>query len=1373
MKRSFMARSLVAASIGLLLSTPSWAFELFPGRVRNPAGLQQFQRVVYNPVRDSYLILYAGDLRALIGHLSTDGIFSGETPLSDAIGVTHVNAAFNPDDGTFLVVYRDGDPPEIFGIYITPDGTPIGSSFFIGSGGEPHIDFSPASGRYVVTWEQLGSGAVRYRVIDGDSTSANPPITAAATVGVGLSPGIAYSSGANKFLVVYVREIAGAKANVYGRFISSNGTSVGGEFVVAGGSESQQKPRVAYAPSTNRWMVMFENWAGCGGGCPHLRAGLLSDTGATVKGFNVAATSAWDTPGWITYNSVTDTFIAGWRSAFSDTNIQARAGEFSPVDAKLKGPTVLLTDLNAGVEGAASRPDPMFPQATFLWRDGFGGDGVHAGILNLTPPVPDTTPPGPVTDLAGDPTAGGTPAPATAIASTKPADMTKTTDGNASSYWSSPDRNAITTEFITWDLGSEMDVSQVSLLSRSAGNLFPVDYQIQVSTDNVNFTTVFGMTGASVAAGTWVDHPLPSPSARYVKLLITKTRLSGTGKYKAQVAEVEILEAAAGASVMVHWTAPGDDDDVGTATSYDLRWSPNPITPANFGSATLLPTPDPSTAGAQESALVTGFPSESLVFFALKARDEVPNVSDLSNVASVATLGVPPAPVLGFAASSPTGNSVDLSWQPSGDDGNTGNATSYDIRYSTAPINDSNFGAAASAIVLATNPKPALETHTLPGLANQTTYFFAIKALDDLGNPSLINGGGPVTATTLDALAPAAAGDLSVQVGGGIGQKFNAPAIAASGQSSSTTSAAKATDGNPASYWSTPGRAVQQVEFITLDLGAVRSVGRVTLLSRSSGTLFPEDLEIQVSTDNSVFNTVEGATGLPSTPATLHTFDFGPVNARYVRIRITKTRLSGGGLYYAQIAEIAVFEGLSIRLLTISWTEPGDDGDSGIASSFDLRYSTSSIGGNSAFNSATQIDGEPAPSGAGSTASFVFVAPEEGVTLHFRMKTLDEAGNPSALSNEATADIVIQPPAEVSDLLAFNPTSTSIDLSWTSTGDDGGSGTADAFDIRYSTSLITGGNFGSATPVTGEPAPGAAGSHQQMTVGGLSPSTTYFFAMKVLDETGAASAISNVVSAATDAPDTTAPSNVTDLRGSAPFTVDKLIAPAIGASSSSSSTTSGAKATDGNVSSYWSSAGSTMPTPQWITLDTGASHDIGQVRILSRPSGPLFPQALEIQVSDDNATFATVHTATGLPATAGLWHTFEFPAVSGRYLRVNATTLRATAGGVYYAQMAEIEVYEATFVPGPVALQWTAPGDDGPNGTAASYDVRYSATPINNLTDFNAATAATGEPSPQAAGATESFEVNLAPGTYFFALRTRDEANNPSGLSNVPVIVVP
>ncbi|MFA6002677.1 MAG: fibronectin type III domain-containing protein [Elusimicrobiota bacterium] len=86
-------------------------------------------------------------------------------------------------------------------------------------------------------------------------------------------------------------------------------------------------------------------------------------------------------------------------------------------------------------------------------------------------------------------------------------------------------------------------------------------------------------------------------------------------------------------------------------------------------------------------------------------------------------------------------------------------------------------------------------------------------------------------------------------------------------------------------------------------------------------------------------------------------------------------------------------------------------------------------------------------------------------------------------------------------------------------------------------------------------------------------------------------------------------------------------------------------------------------------------------------------------------------------------------------------------------------------------LAWTAPGNDGTSGQAASYDVRYTSSGlIVTEAAFAAAAQAVGEPGPKAAGQPESFVVmDLSAGaTYYFALKTQDAAGNISGLSNSP-----
>ena len=82
-------------------------------------------------------------------------------------------------------------------------------------------------------------------------------------------------------------------------------------------------------------------------------------------------------------------------------------------------------------------------------------------------------------------------------------------------------------------------------------------------------------------------------------------------------------------------------------------------------------------------------------------------------------------------------DTVTVSWTAPGDDGNAGTATAYEIRMSLAPIDDTNWNA-ASIVVSDAPPVPRVagtrQRSVVRGLTRGTSYWFAIKAVDDAGN---------------------------------------------------------------------------------------------------------------------------------------------------------------------------------------------------------------------------------------------------------------------------------------------------------------------------------------------------------------------------------------------------------------------------------------------------------------------------------------------------------------------------------------------------------------------------------------------------------------------------------------------------------------
>lgn len=142
------------------------------------------------------------------------------------------------------------------------------------------------------------------------------------------------------------------------------------------------------------------------------------------------------------------------------------------------------------------------------------------------------------------------------------------------------------------------------------------------------------------------------------------------------------------------------------------------------------------------------------------------------------------------------------------------------------------------------------------------------------------------------------------------------------------------------------------------------------------------------------------------------------------------------------------------------------------------------------------------------------------VFILFALLTLPLACGHHAVSADGSTDgsftvVDTTPPDAVTDLAVSNATTHSLTLTWTAPGDDGNNGTATEYDIRYATSNIDNETWEFAIQASGEPAPGPAGSNETFVVDGLTAATTYYFALKTVDDAGNWANLSNIASGTT------------------------------------------------------------------------------------------------------------------------------------------------------------------------------------------------------------------------------------------------------------------
>ncbi len=778
-------------------------------------------------------------------------------------------------------------------------------------------------------------------------------------------------------------------------------------------------------------------------------------------------------------------------------------------------------------------------------------------------------------------------------------------------------------------------------------------------------------------------------------------------------------------SVTLAWTAPGSDENTGTATSYDIRYSLVSIDESTWDAANQVSgEPIPQVAGTTQSMVITGLQSETTYYFAMQTTNSIPHTSGNSNTVSAKTGdGTAPAEVTDLTAVPGTiDGRIVVSWTAPGDDNENGIASSYDLRYSLNSISDANWTDATQYL---SEPVPKIagssEVVTLSGLTPGTTYYFALKTSDDSFNTSALSNISSCQAYKsgeVDITAPAGITDVSADSG--------------------------AHSGEVVLNWTATGDDGSAGTALMYDIRYSQAL--INAYTWSSATQCSSEPEPQVAGSAERF-VVTGLT---------------PGQQYYFAVQAIDNSNFGSGVFNVPQAvaynpigdttppgQVTTLAGTNTAggEATITWTAPGGDGSAGTALDYEIRYASFALNASN-FTQGTLLDVALAPNSAGFTESAKIYDLDIGQTYYIAIKSTDGADNESALSNVATVTIGADSiaPGAIADLTATAGTNIGeVVIGWTASGNDGSIGKAKEYDIRYSTVTITDGGWQMAVRVLNAPSTAVSGTYQSLTIANLTANQRYYFGIKSSDTGSNVSALSNIVAA--KAKGGIPPGKINDLSGQ------------VGSANGSVflSWTAPASADASKVKEYeirystdhiyevnlwrifseseveWSGAGKYPTSPSPVNPGEPQSFVVSNLA-----PGQQYYFAIKSYDSDNNASVISNVTET-------------FAANSDAIAPGKIEDLQAEPGNI----------------DGQVMLHWTAPGNNGTTGTAASYIVKYSLGYIDAST-WNLANALDYAPTPKEAGLKELMTINnlAVQQHYYFALKAIDSVGNVSELSN-------
>ena len=246
-------------------------------------------------------------------------------------------------------------------------------------------------------------------------------------------------------------------------------------------------------------------------------------------------------------------------------------------------------------------------------------------------------------------------------------------------------------QFIVLQLSELTQLEQIELLPSIYPDFFPVDFDVEVSADGISFSAVGFGRNVTATVNQWQQISFEPIAARYVRLKEAQSHQHESGLFWVLLKFGHGAFSEEGARIRLRFTAPEMTPVEVTPTIIEFIPQPDAMVETFVGASLMDLTHSPLESGLLEDIITPELEPETTYHFQISAVDAAGNISGLSNIATASTRLMPPAPVNDLTVVSTTPESVVLGFSQTGQNGTSGLASSYDVRYSTSPITAGTF----------------------------------------------------------------------------------------------------------------------------------------------------------------------------------------------------------------------------------------------------------------------------------------------------------------------------------------------------------------------------------------------------------------------------------------------------------------------------------------------------------------------------------------------------------------------------------------------------------------------------------------------------------------------------------------------------------